>query len=126
MERGRPGQRYIFSTEFVTVDTLMEWLEEITGKPKPRLRLPPAVMAAIASVVSPLMSTFAPDKPQRLTPGAIHLLRLRRRADCSKAKRELGYTPTSVKQAVREAHEWFTANEAATAARTAIAGLERA
>jgi nucleoside-diphosphate-sugar epimerase len=107
MERGRPGQRYIFSTEFVTVDTLMEWLEEITGKPRPRLRLPPPVMAAIASVASPLMSTFAPNRPQRLTPGAIHLLRMGRRADCRKAKQELGYVPTSVKDAVREAHEWF-------------------
>ena len=107
MERGRPGQRYIFSTEFVTVDTLMGWLEEITGKPRPRLRLPPPAMAAIASVVSPVMSAFAPNRPQRLTPGAIHLLRMGRRADCSKAKQELGYSPTSVKEAVREAHEWF-------------------
>ena len=107
MERGRPGQRYIFSTEFVTVDTLMQWLEEITGKPRPRLRLPPPVMAAIASVASPVMSTFAPHRPQRLTPGAIHLLRMGRRADCTKAKQELGYAPTSVKEAVREAHQWF-------------------
>ncbi len=107
MERGRPGQRYIFSTEFVTVDTLMEWLEEITGKPRPKLRLPAALMAAIASVGSPLMSIVAPHKPQRLTPGAIHLLRMGRRADCTKAKQELGYRPTSVKAAVRAAHEWF-------------------
>jgi nucleoside-diphosphate-sugar epimerase len=120
MERGRPGQRYIFSTEFVTVDTLMDWLEEITGMPRPRLRLPPPVMAAIASVASPLISTFAPNRPQRLTPGAIHLLRMRRRADCSKAKRELGYSPTSVKEAVREAHEGFQA----TPLRTAVAQLE--
>jgi len=126
MERGRPGQRYIFSTEFVTVDTLMEWLSEITGKPKPRLRLPPAVMATIASIASPLMTAFAPDTPQRLTPGAIHLLRLGRRADCSKAKRELGYAPTSVKQAVREAHEWFQGSAASAAARTTTAELERA
>jgi nucleoside-diphosphate-sugar epimerase len=126
MDRGRPGQRYILSTEFVTVDMLMEWLEEITGKPKPRLRLPPSLMAAIAAVASPLLSTFAPDKPQRLTPGAIHLLRMGRRADCSKAKRELGYSPTSVKQAVREAHEWFRATAGATAAKAAVSELERA
>jgi nucleoside-diphosphate-sugar epimerase len=109
MERGRSGQRYIFSTEFVTVDTLMQWLEEITGKPRPRLRLPPAVMAAIAGVASPLLTMLAPNRPQRLTPGAVHLLRMHRRADCSKAKQELGYEPTSVKDAVREAYEWFVA-----------------
>jgi nucleoside-diphosphate-sugar epimerase len=109
MERGRSGQRYIFSTEFVTVDTLMQWLEEITGRPRPRLRLPPAVMAAIARVASPLLTMLAPNRPQRLTPGAVHLLRMHRRADCSKAKQQLGYEPTSVKDAVREAYEWFAA-----------------
>ena len=109
MERGRPGQRYIFSTEFVTVDTLMQWMEEITGRPRPKLRLPPPLMAAIASVVSPVLSAVAPDRPQRLTPGAVHLLRLHRRADCSKARQELGYVPSSVKEALREAHAWFQA-----------------
>ena len=109
MDRGRSGQRYIFSTEFVTVDTLMQWLEEITGKPRPRLRLPPALMAAIAGVASPVLSVVAPNRPQRLTPGAIHLLRMHRRADCTKAKQELGYEPTSVKDAVAEAYRWFAA-----------------
>lgn len=109
MERGRPGQRYIFSTEFVTVDTLMAWLEEITGRPRPALRLPPALMAAIASIASPVLSALSPDTPQRLTPGAVRILRMHRRADCTKAKRELGYEPTSVKDALREAYEWFVA-----------------
>jgi nucleoside-diphosphate-sugar epimerase len=107
MARGRTGQRYIFSTEFVTVDTLMQWMEEITGRPRPRLRLPPPLMAAIAAIASPVLSAVAPDRPQRLTPGAVHLLRMHRRADCSKARHELGYMPTSVKEAVREAHAWF-------------------
>jgi nucleoside-diphosphate-sugar epimerase len=109
MERGRCGQRYIFSTEFVTVDTLMQWLEEITGRPRPRLRLPPGLMAAIAAVASPVLSAIAPNRPQRLTPGAVHLLRMHRRADCTKAKQELGYEPTSVKAAVIEAYRWFVA-----------------
>jgi nucleoside-diphosphate-sugar epimerase len=109
MQRGRRGERYIFSTEFVTVDTLMDWLEEITGRPRPPLRLPPALMAAIARVASPVLSRLAPGLPQRLTPGAIRLLRLHRRADCSKAKQQLGYQPTSAKAAVRDAFDWFVA-----------------
>jgi nucleoside-diphosphate-sugar epimerase len=109
MERGRPGQRYIFSSGFVTVDLLMEWLEEITGQKRPRLRLSPPVMAGIAAVASPILSAIAPNMPQRLTPGAVHLLRMHRRADCAKAKRELGFQPTSVKDALRAAYEWFVA-----------------
>ena len=128
MERGRPGQRYIFSTEFVTVDTLMEWLEQITGRPRPSLRLPAALMAAIARVASPLLSALAPATPQRLTPGAVRILRMHRRADCAKARQELGYQPTSVKEALREAVEWFasTGQIAAVPPRpSAPAGVER-
>src|SRR5688572_18089236 len=109
MDRGRPGQRYIFSTEYVSVDTLMAWLEDITGRPRPPLRLPPAMMANIARITSPLLSAFAPGVSQRLTPGAVRILRMQRRADCSKARRELGYRPTSAKEAVRAAYEWFVA-----------------
>jgi nucleoside-diphosphate-sugar epimerase len=87
----------------------MAWLEQITGRPRPPLRLPPAVMAAIAGIASPLLSALAPDTPQRLTPAAVRLLRMQRRADCSKAKRELGYEPTSIRNALREAFDWFVA-----------------
>jgi nucleoside-diphosphate-sugar epimerase len=114
MQRGRRGQRYIFSTEYVTVDTLIEWLEQITGRPRPPLRLPPAVMAAIARVASPVLSVLAPNRPQRLTPAAVRLLRMERRADCSKARRELGYEPTSIRDALRDAFDWFVANGAIT------------
>lgn len=87
----------------------MEWLEQITGHRRPPLRLPPAVMAAIARVASSVLSVVAPRRPQRLTPDAVRLLRMHRRADCTKAKQELGCQPTSVKDAVREAFEWFVA-----------------
>ena len=115
MERGRAGQRYIFSTEFMTVDRLMAMLEQITGRRRPRLRLPPALMAAIASVASPVMSAMAPAKPQRLTPGAVRLLRMNRRAECAKAKQELGYRPSSIESALRDAHAWFAATGAIAA-----------
>jgi len=109
MEKGRTGNRYIFSTKFTTVDELMDMLERITGQPKPRLRLPPAVMKPIAAVSSFILSNFFPKAPQRFTPGAVRILQLQRRADTSKAQRELGFTPGSVEEALREAHAWFVA-----------------
>jgi nucleoside-diphosphate-sugar epimerase len=53
------------------------------------------------------MTRFFPTVPQRFTPAAVRLLRMQRRADCSKAKQELGYQPTGVAQAVRDAYECF-------------------
>jgi nucleoside-diphosphate-sugar epimerase len=107
MDKGRAGQKYIFSSEFKSVDELMEIYERVTGRPRPRLRLPPAVMARIADVVTIVQAVAAPNAEPRFTPGAVRLLRMRRRADITKARTELGYAPTSVEAALREAHADF-------------------
>ena len=107
MNKGRKGEKYVFATEFVTLPEMMELWERITGRPRPRFEVPVSVMGAVAEVVSPILSYVAPNFPQRLTPGAVHLLRLNRRADLTKAKTELGYQPTSVERACRDAYEFF-------------------
>jgi nucleoside-diphosphate-sugar epimerase len=110
MEKGVPGQRYIVSTRYLSVDELMGMLEELTGVPRPRLRLSPAMMSAVAHVSTFVLRHLAPDKPLRFTPDAVRLLTMQRRADIGKARRELGYEPTSLEDAVREAYEWFVAS----------------
>jgi nucleoside-diphosphate-sugar epimerase len=107
MEKGRSGQKYIFSTAFLTVDELMSIFEEVTGRKRPSLRMPPPIMAGIARVSSFVLTNFFPNRPQRFTPAAVRFLRLQRKADCSKARRELGYEPTSIAQAVRDAYDCF-------------------
>lgn len=107
MEKGKTGEKYIFSTRFVTVDELMVILEDVTGRKRPTLRLPPSVMAKIAVVSSFVLDNFFPDVPQRFTPGAVRILGMARRADTGKAQRELGYRPTSVEDALKQAYEFF-------------------
>jgi nucleoside-diphosphate-sugar epimerase len=107
MEKGRTGHKYIIATAFHTLDDLVAWFSEITGRPAPRLRLPPGVMSSITGIYSGALSRFFPNMPQRLSPGAIRILTMRRHADISKAKNELGYQPTDVGMAVREAFEFF-------------------
>jgi nucleoside-diphosphate-sugar epimerase len=107
MERGRTGQKYIFASQFVTIDELMGVFERVTGRRRPRLRLPAPVMAVIAEVTQVVQSALFPSSPQRLTPGAVRILRMHRRADNSKARNELGFAPTSVEDAVREQYEFF-------------------
>jgi nucleoside-diphosphate-sugar epimerase len=50
MSKGRPGQKYIFSSQFLTVDELMAIFEEVTGRDRPALRIPGAMIAGIAGV----------------------------------------------------------------------------
>lgn len=107
MNKGRRGEKYVFSTEFLSLPEMMQLWERITGRPGPRLRVPITLMGAVAEVVSPILSYVAPSFPQRLTPGAVRLLALNRHADLTKAKTELGYQPTSVERACRDAYEFF-------------------
>ena len=106
MEKGKTGEKYIISTRFVTVDELVGILEGITGRKRPRLRLPPSVMGKIAIVSSFVLTRFFPEVPQRFTPGAVRILGLARRADTGKAQRELGYRPGSIEEALKQAYEF--------------------
>jgi nucleoside-diphosphate-sugar epimerase len=107
MDKGRTGHKYIFSTAFKTVDELMAVYEDVTGRRRPRLRLPGPVMTGLAAALNFFVMRFAPDVEPRFTPGAVRILRMHRRADITKARTELGYQPSSVEEAVREAYEDF-------------------
>jgi nucleoside-diphosphate-sugar epimerase len=107
MRRGRSGQKYIISTAYASVDDLMALFGEVTGQPLPRLRLPPLLMAALAEITDKTWYRAFPNLPRRFTPAAVRLLQMRRRAAHDKAKLELGYQPTELSDAVREAYEDF-------------------
>ena len=107
MHRGRKGQKYIISSQFVSMDEMMDIFEEVTGHPRPRFKLSPSMMANVAKVSSFVLNNFAPQVPQRLTPSAVRILQMERHADTSKARTELGFQPTSIRRAVHEAYADF-------------------
>jgi len=107
MAKGRTGQKYIFSTEFLTVDALLDIYAEVTGRPRPRLRLPGPVMLGLAHVTTAALRVVAPRAEPRFTPGAVRILMLERRADTTKARTELGFQPTSIRDAIREQYAFF-------------------
>lgn len=109
MKKGRSGERYIFASEYRTMDDLMAIFAEVTGRSRPRLRLPPRVMYGIATLAKPFVTRWVPPSRHRLTQGAIRVLVLHRRADTTKAQTELGFRPTPLVDAVREAYAWFCA-----------------
>jgi len=107
MKRGRTGQKYIISTEFLTVDEIMDIFEEVSGRPRPKLRLPAQVMMGVAHVTSFVLTNFFPAVSQRFTPGAVRILRMQRHADTTKARTELGFVPTGIRNAIHEAYADF-------------------
>ena len=107
MKKGRRGERYIFASEYRTMDDLMGIFEEVTGRRRPPIRLSRATMSKIARTLDPIITHFVPPERHRLTEAAVHILGLQRRADTGKADRELGFRPTSIRDAVREAYDEF-------------------
>jgi nucleoside-diphosphate-sugar epimerase len=125
MEKGKSGEKYIFSTRFVEVDELMAIMAKVTGRPLPPLRLPPLVMSGIAHVSTFVLTRFFPRAPLRFTPFAVRYLTMRRRADTSKAQRELGFRPTSIEDAVQDAYDDFVRRGEIHAAPNARPAFER-
>ena len=109
MQHGRTGEKYIFASEYKTISDILDLYEEVTGLPRPNRRMPTPLMYLFSEVASFYLSRFHPKFPQRFTPGAIRLLKKRRHANIEKAKKELGYEPTSIREAVHEAYAFHYA-----------------
>ncbi|MCA9680907.1 MAG: NAD-dependent epimerase/dehydratase family protein [Myxococcales bacterium] len=107
MAAGKNGRRYLLSTEFLTLDDLLDLFVGVAGGRKPRLRMPVPLMKHAAALYAGTVRRILPDAPQRLTPGAIEILAMNRHADISLARDELGYRPTSIREAVGEAYAFF-------------------
>ena len=114
MDRGRSGEKYIFSSEYKTISEILDLWEEVSGIPRPNRRIPTRAMLAFSEVASFYLSRFHPDFPQRFTPGAIRLLQQCRHTDTSKARQELGYRPTSIRSAVHDAYAFHYRRNAIT------------
>ena len=114
MQHGRSGEKYIFSSEYKTISDILDLFEEVSGVPRPHRRIPTRLMLVFSEAASFYLSRFHPSFPQRFTPGAIRLLQKRRHADIGKARRELGYQPTSIRAAVHEAYAFHYHRNALT------------
>jgi nucleoside-diphosphate-sugar epimerase len=107
MERGRKGQKYLFATEFMLLSELLGTVLELAGSKRKLVEIPIDLVGTVAQIYSGTLARFFPKASQRLTPGSIAVLKARRRVDISKARRELGYEPTSLREGIAEAYDFF-------------------
>lgn len=107
MERGRKGQKYLFATEFLKISELFATVMDVAGQDRKLIEVPIDLVGAVAKLYSGTLARFFPKASQRLTPGSIAVLKACRRVDISKSRRELGYQPTTMREAIAEAYEFF-------------------
>ena len=104
-ERGRTGEKYILSGEWIAVDKLMGELSLATGVPVPRLCLSPGIAGAVASAAM-LYGRILGKRPV-LTRESLDILRSNSLVSKKKAETELGYSARPVRDAIRDTVEWF-------------------
>ncbi len=109
-EKGVVGQRYILghAEGNWTMKRTLAVLEELTGIPAPRTRIPIWV-ALIAAYVSEAASAFT-GKPPRAPLAGVRMARYKMWFNPAKAIRELGMPQTPPRQAFADAIAWFRAN----------------
>lgn len=105
-ERGRVGERYILGNRNMTLAEILAELARLTGRPRPRLRIPYAV-AWVVGAASTAAADLLTHRPPAVPLEAVRMSRHRMFFDPGKAVRELGVPRTPVEQAFEDALRWF-------------------
>ncbi len=109
-EKGDIGERYILghAEGNWTMRETLAVLQEITGVPAPRMKVPYRVALAAAHV-DEMISRFT-GKPPRAPLAGVRMARYKMWFNPAKAISELGLPQTSPRQAFADAVTWFRAN----------------
>jgi dihydroflavonol-4-reductase len=109
-EKGEIGERYILGNKEGnwTMRETLAVLEEITGVPAPKRKIPYRVALAVAHVNE--MISFFTGKPPRAPLAGVRMARYKMWFNPAKAIRVLQLPQTPPKQAFADAVEWFRAN----------------
>ena len=104
-ENGKRGESYILSGQKISVRYLLETVREITGKNFFQFKIP-FDLAKFASLFTPMYYQLANETP-RFTPYSLEVLQSNSNISHAKATRELGYSPRSLSESIRDTVKWF-------------------
>ena len=104
-ERGRPGERYILGDRNMTLHELLQALARIAGRPAPRLRVPYAVAYGVA-LVDTALARWTDRTPSAPLDG-VRMARHKMFVRSEKARRQLGFCPGPIEDALERAVRWF-------------------
>lgn len=104
-QQGRVGERYLVSEKMITNAEVVRIAAEAAGVPAPTRSVPLPLsyaMAALGSLKGRLTGT-----DERLSINSLRLMRAEAPVDCTKARRELGWSPRPVEESIREAARFW-------------------
>ena len=106
--KGRKGERYIVVAEHINQIELFAHAADMAGVPKPKLKLSIPVVYTIAFIAE--MALKLVGKRTSLNRESILLTSIFNEMDSSKAKKELGWHPRSIKESIADAVKFYLAN----------------
>ncbi|GJD19942.1 sugar epimerase [Rivularia sp. IAM M-261] len=110
-KKGKVGERYILGHENLSIVDLFTALEEISGIPAPKFKLPYISALKLAQAMEFISDHITNQHPLYTAP-MVKFSSLYYFINTSKANQELGFEPrSSVKQAAIKAIQWFLEND---------------
>ena len=107
-EHGQIGERYILGGENLSLKTVLEEIDNITGKPVNRIQLPHNLLIPVAALME-LWASISGREP-RATMDSIRMSKKLMYFSSDKAKSQLHYHPRPAIEGIRDAIVWFTEN----------------
>jgi farnesol dehydrogenase len=105
LEKVRPGKRYVLGGENVTQGEFYRLVEELTGVPVPKRRLPDGV-ARTAGALQKGWAKLRRTTPA-LTPDLVEVYRHDWAYSSARAEKELGYQPRTLRAGLTETIAWL-------------------
>ena len=110
---GQTGERYIIANEFVQNSYFFAMVAAYTGQRRPKV-IPYKLAYAIAWLMERAARLLG-RKDQMVSTDGLFLAQVFRKLDNSKARRELGWSPRPLHETVRDAVDWFAAQDTTNA-----------
>jgi len=107
-ERGKIGEKYILGNRNISLAEIGALLSEIAGIRPPRVRIP--YWVAWSAALSMEAVARVTGAPPRVPLTAVRMAKKRMYFSPARAVRELGLPQTDVRDALRDAVEWFRAH----------------
>lgn len=107
-EKGKTGETYILSGQRLTLKKLMSMLEDLTGIPAPKHKLPQWLAYAVA-FVTPVYYKLSGNKPV-FTTYSLKTVKGNSFISHKKASEELGFSPRPIRETIEDNIKWFKEN----------------
>jgi len=106
MDHGKAGERYLLGGANQTFDEVLEILEGLTGRPRPKFHVPRVLGMTLGSLYE--LGARITGRPPLVTRAAMaHLCGNYDHYDSTKAQRELGYAFRPARDSLYDAVKWF-------------------